>query len=250
VTVDPRAVSGFAAAEAYERGRPTYPPAAVAEVVRELGLDGRSTVLDLAAGTGKLTRALVAQLGRVIAVEPSGAMLDVLRARLPEVDAREGTAEAIPLGDGAVDAVFVGEAFHWFRTADACREIARVLTPGGGLALMWNRARWSDDELPWHSAFKALSLPYREAAGEFPGERWQEALEATGLFEPLRSAEVDSVQHTDAEGFVAHVASWSWIVNLPDDERARFLGEVRELVGAERELRLRYRTEIHWTRRR
>src|SRR5918995_1314178 len=102
MTVDPRAVSGFAAAEAYERGRPSYAPQAVADLAREVGLGPGSTVLDLAAGTGKLTRALVDHVGRLIAVEPSGAMLDVVRALLPAVDARVGTAEAIPVEDGAV----------------------------------------------------------------------------------------------------------------------------------------------------
>ena len=185
----------------------------------------------------------------MIAVEPSDEMLRVLRDRLPAVDARVGTAEAIPVEDGAVDAVFVGEAFHWFRTAEAGREIARVLVPGGGLALLWNRAQWSDDDLPWHAEFVALSRPYRQAAGDFPAERWREALEATGLFEPLRSIEAQHVQRTDPDGFVALVASWSWIVNLPDGERTRFLARLRELIGEQPELRLRYRTEVHWARR-
>jgi len=251
VTVDPRAAIGFGgAAEAYERGRPSYPPPAVADLARDFGLGPRSTVLDLAAGTGKLTRGLAAHAGRVIAVEPSAAMLDVLRDRLPEVDAREGTADAIPVADGSVDAVFVGEAFHWFRTRVAAREIARVLVPGGGLALLWNRACWSEADLPWHPAFEALSRPYRVAAGPFPGERWREELEATGVFEPLVSAEVDAVERTDPDGFAALVASWSWIVNLPERERATFLRQVRALIGDQRELILRYRAEIHRTRRR
>jgi SAM-dependent methyltransferase len=253
VTVDPRAASGFGgAAEAYERGRPSYPPQAVADLAREFGLGPRSTVLDLAAGTGKLTRRLTAHAGRVIAVEPSAAMLGVLRDRLPEVDARDGTAEAIPVAGGSIDAVLVGEAFHWFRTREACHEIARVLVPRGGLALLSNRAQWSERDLPWHPAFEALSRPYREAAGPFPAgdDRWRPELEATGLFEPLISAEVDAVERTDPDGFVALVASWSWIANLPEHERAIFLRQVRELIGDQRELILRYRTEIHRIRRR
>jgi SAM-dependent methyltransferase len=245
VSVDPRAASGFARAEAYERGRPSYPPAAVAELVRKLG---GGTVLDLAAGTGKLTEVLAVHAARVIAVEPSAAMLDVLRAKLPAVDARIGTAEAIPARDGEVDAVFVGEAFHWFDTAAAAREIARVLKPGGGLALLWNRGGWSDGDPAWQQAFKALSDPYREAAGSFPGESWREALEQTGLFAPLQSGEAEHVRTTDPDGFVALVSSWTWIVNLAADERARFLGRVRELVAGQAEIRMRYRTEMHWTR--
>lgn len=248
--LDPRATSGFSgAAEAYERGRPGYPAGAVAELARAFGLGPESVVLDLAAGTGKLTRALTARGGRVVAVEPVGEMLELLRRRLPEVDARTGTAEAMPLEDGSVDAVFVGEAFHWFRTDEACHEIARVLVPGGGLALLWNRAEWDERDLPWHAEFKALSLPHREAAGSYPAEQWREALEATGLFEPLTSTEAEHVHLTDLDGFVAHVASWSWISTLPDEERRPFLARVRELIGDQRELPLRYRTEIQWTRR-
>lgn len=260
MTVDPRAASGFgAAAAAYDRGRPSYPPEAVARLARRFGLGPESPVLDLAAGTGKLTSALP---GRVIAVEPTAAMLEVLRARLPEVDARAGTAEAIPVEDASVEAVFVGEAFHWFRTREACAEIARVLVPGGGLALLWNRAEW--DDLPWHAAFVALSQPYREAAGAFPADDWRDELDATGRFAPRQEADVEMVHRTDLEGFVALVSSWSWIAGLPAGERAAFLGRVRELVAdapdlvpcgpvrraapRDAELRLRYRTEIHWTR--
>jgi SAM-dependent methyltransferase len=192
--VDPRAERGFAeAVEAYERARPSYPPGAVARVVRQFGLGSASTALDLAAGTGKLTRVLVALVGRVVAVEPSDAMRGELRRRLPEVEALAGVAEAIPLADNSVDAVFVAEAFHWFRPELACREIARVLRPGGGLALLWNRARWNEQQHEWRKAFDALVAPYRRAAGPFPAEadEWKAALKHTRLFAPLSSAEVD-----------------------------------------------------------
>src|SRR4051794_18251455 len=123
MTVDPRAASGFASSvDAYERGRPSYPRHAVAQVARELGLTRATTALDLGAGTGKLTRLLSPLVGSVIAVEPSPAMLGRLRERLPGVDARPGQAEAIPLPAASVDAVFVAEAFHWFDAAEACSE--------------------------------------------------------------------------------------------------------------------------------
>jgi SAM-dependent methyltransferase len=251
VTVDPRAASGFASAvDAYERGRPSYPADAIANLARELGLTPTSTALDLAAGTGKLTRVLLPLVGRIIAVEPSQAMLTELRARLPTVDARAGTAEAIPAADESVDAVFVGEAFHWFRTAEACREIVRVLAAGGGLALLWNRARWTETELPWLAAFDALVTPYRQAAGRFPaeGDQWKLALQETRLFASLSRAEVDYVHRISAEGFVALVASWSWIMNLPDQQRAAVLTQVRAMVGSDPQLTLRYCTEIYWPR--
>jgi SAM-dependent methyltransferase len=249
MTVDPRAASGFASAVgAYERGRPSYPPAAIADLAREFGLTPASTILDLAAGTGKLTRLLVGLAGHVIGVEPSDAMRAELREQVPTVDARAGTAEAIPAAHGSVDAVFVGEAFHWFRTAEAAREIARVLAPGGGLALLWNRAHWSDEKLPWVTAFGELLEPYRQAAGPFPADQWKPALEATGAFAPLSRTDVEHVQTASPDDLVALVSSWSWIANLPDGERAGVLRRVRELVGARDRLTLRYRTEIHWTR--
>jgi SAM-dependent methyltransferase len=249
MTVDPRAATGFASSVgAYERGRPSYPPAAVADLAREFGLTRASTILDLAAGTGKLTRLLVGLVGHVIGVEPSDAMRAELREQVPTVDARDGTAEAIPAADGSIDAVFVGEAFHWFRTAEAGREIARVLAPGGGLALLWNRAHWNEQELPWLTAFGELLEPYRQAAGRFPADQWKPALEATGAFAPLSRADVDHVQTMSPDDLVALVSSWSWIANLPDGERAGVLQRVRGLAGAQERLTLRYRTEIHWTR--
>ena len=98
-------------------------------------------MLDLAAGTGKLTRVLAEHADDVVAVEPLDGMRRVLERRLPHVRVLAGTAEAIPLADGAVDAVFVAEAFHWFDLPRAVAEIARVLRPGGGLAVLWNRPR-------------------------------------------------------------------------------------------------------------
>lgn len=248
VTVDPRATSGFASPEAYERGRPSYPAHAVADVAHELGLTATSTVLDLAAGTGKLTRVLVPLVGHVIAVEPSPAMLAELRAQLPDLDARAGTAEAIPLPDDSVDAVFVGEAFHWFRTAQASREIARVLVPGGGLALLWNRSRWGEMDPPWLAEFDALVKPHREASGPFPADEWAAELARTRLFEPLSRVDVVHDHRVTADDLVALASSWSWIANLPDLERNGVLTAVRRIVGPDAELTLRYATEISWTR--
>jgi SAM-dependent methyltransferase len=118
VSVDPRAATGFGSrVEAYERGRPQYPPEAIELLAGEFGLTHDSTVLDLAAGTGKLTRQLIAVSGRVIAVEPSAAMRAQFSAQVPDVEVLDGTAEHIPLSDASVNAVFVGQAFHWFRPA-------------------------------------------------------------------------------------------------------------------------------------
>jgi ubiquinone/menaquinone biosynthesis C-methylase UbiE len=153
--IHPTAATGFAAAAAeYERGRPGYPPAAL----RALELAPGLTVLDLAAGTGKLTRALAESGATVIAVEPVAEM----RAALPSsVRAVDGTAERIPLEDGAVELVTVAQAFHWFDGAAALAEIHRVLRPGGRLALIWNRRLEGD---PLNQAIDELFGPHRPAA--------------------------------------------------------------------------------------
>jgi len=122
------------AAEEYERGRPGYAKPALDAV----DVSPDAVVLDLAAGTGKLTRQLVPRFARVIAVEPLDGMRAVLERPVPDAEALKGSADAIPLEDDAVDAVFVAEAFHWFANETAVREIARVLRPRGVLAILFN----------------------------------------------------------------------------------------------------------------
>jgi ubiquinone/menaquinone biosynthesis C-methylase UbiE len=142
----------------YDRVRPDYPDEAVDWLVEKLGVGRESTVLDLAAGTGKLTKALLARArARVLAVEPAGAMLDRLREVAPGAEAIEGTAETIPLPDASADAVTVAQAFHWFANDTALAEIHRVLRPGGCLALIWNRRML---EAPAHAAMNELLAPY------------------------------------------------------------------------------------------
>jgi len=125
-------------AEAYERSRPGYAPTALAWLAERIGIGPGRRVLDLAAGTGKLTRQLLTLGADVVAVEPGDEMRGVLVRVVSEAETLAGSAEAIPLPDAAVDAVTVGQAFHWFRTEEALGEIHRVLRPGGALALLWN----------------------------------------------------------------------------------------------------------------
>jgi ubiquinone/menaquinone biosynthesis C-methylase UbiE len=229
MTVDRIAAVAFGArADEYQRGRPSWPADAVAGLLERFGA---RTVLDLAAGTGKLTEVLVPLADEVVAVEPVEGMRRVLEARLPAVRALAGTAEAIPLANASVDAVFVAEAFHWFDLARAPGEIARVLRPGGGVAVLWNV---SDGEDPvWVTEIIELVKEHRtEGSGRRRPDTvaWREALEAEPRFGPLRDEEALHEQRTDRDRIVAMVASWSSIGGLPDDRRTAALAAVRDVL--------------------
>jgi SAM-dependent methyltransferase len=250
--LDPLAASFGRVAEAYDRGRPPYPPKALRWLASELALGPESIVLDLAAGTGKLTAGLRPLAGRVIAVEPVDAMRAVLAAGHPGVDVLAGTAEAIPLADAAVDAVLVGAAFHWFSAETALAEIHRVLRPGGGLGLLWNRPEWEGE--PWYPAFTEVLDRVRAGQGR-PSNRyavgeWRATLERSVLFGPVRKREFRHVHRVTRAEFLARVASWSVVAVLPEDERAAVLAEVdAQLQGARiTALELRYRTDAYRAR--
>jgi SAM-dependent methyltransferase len=249
MTVDRRAAAAFGAmAEEYDRGRPGWPPEAIADLVRRFDA---TTVLDLAAGTGKLTAVLAGAAQETLAVEPVAGMRRVL-SRLPGVRVLDGTAEAIPLPDGSVDAVFVAEAFHWFDLARAPAEVARVLRPGGGLAVMWNLA--ADDGVPWFDELVALVIEHRlEESGRTGRDSvpWREALEAEPRLGPLHDEEVVHRQRTDRDRIVDQIASFSSIGALPPDRRDAALAASRALL--ERHgidgVTLTYRAAITTTRR-
>lgn len=237
--------------EHYERGRPGWPP----DALEGLGLAPAATVLDLGAGTGKLTRLLVSAFGRVVAVEPADAMRRVLATLCPQAEARPGTAQAIPLPDGSVDAVFAAEAFHWFDDDQSLVEIARVLHAGGALALLWNLPGE-----PWEPPITAVEalLHERLPNGGFDydpldldGPRradgdWRGSFAAAG-FEPVRHARVPNPQTLDRDGLVAFFASMGWIADLADEERMPLLDEVRSLLS-DGEYRRVWTTQVYWTR--
>jgi SAM-dependent methyltransferase len=231
------------AAEAYERGRPGYAEAAIDAI----GLPRDAVVLDLAAGTGKLTRQLVPRFARVIAVEPLEGMRAVLERVVPDVDVHAATADAIPMADGAVDAVFVGEAFHWFATDAVLREIARVLRPRGTLAILFNQAD-GDFEPPLPEEFWDV---YRAGAIEKPPEQtvrtglWKTPF--PGPFEPLTEASFPNPVELDREGVLAQAESWSMIGALPAPERTTLLARLGELLP-DRVYRHPLRTDLYRTR--
>ena len=161
------ATRAFAGAARYERGRPGYPASAVEHIVSKLGLRPGRTVLDLAAGTGKLTRLLGPSGATVIAVEPVAEMRKALAELVPGVRAFDGTAERILLGDSTVDAVTVAQAFHWFDAVAARREFTRVVRPHGLIAIWWNSRRLTGTHFleGYEALLRLFGTDYARVAG-------------------------------------------------------------------------------------
>ncbi len=223
MTIDPqerrsRATSFAGVADAYERSRPGYPDDAVRWLVGESSLD----VVDLGAGTGKLTRSLVALGHRVTAVEPLPEMIAYLRAAVPTATAVEGGAEAIPLPDASADVVVCAQAFHWFDHGPALREIARVLRLGGTIALVWNTR---DEREPWVAQLSEEAL----ATEGFEERDAAAPIAASGLFEPVQRAAFPHVQQLDRAGLVDLVVSRSYCAALTPEERRPVLDGVERI---------------------
>jgi SAM-dependent methyltransferase len=245
VEVHPFARRGFTdVADAYERGRPGYPDAAIDWLAERLPLRPGATVVDVGAGTGKLTRQLLALRVRVLAVEPLESMREVLAAAAPEAEVLAGSAEALPLREASVDAVTAGQAAHWFRGNAAASEFARVLRPGGGVGLLWNE-RDVDDSL--QAGIEELITPRRDRAPVESWRRWRDGLER-GPFTPLEQAEFRHVHELPADDVPALVSSFSYVGGLPPSERDAVLRRVRRLVAeasSGTHVRLAYRTDAY-----
>ena len=228
-------------AGAYERGRPGYPEDAVRWMVGDEPVD----VVDLGAGTGKLTRALVALGHRVVAVEPLDEMRAELEAAIPGAHAVEGRAEAMPLPDGAADVVASAQAFHWFDHDDALPEIARVLRSEGRLALVWNSR---DDRDPWMSRLSAI----------IGNESIQESdvvpiLDESGFFRWVETKRFAFEQVLDRDGLLDLVLSRSYLAKLPSEDRQPVLDAVGVLYDETADgggVRLAYVTECFRATRR
>lgn len=237
------AAMGFArSADAYERGRPDYPQTAVEWLTQRLDLHAGCTVIDLAAGTGKLTRLLARTGTAVIGVEPVHAMCEGFVRLLPEVPIVEGTAEAIPLRTGCADAVTVAQAFHWFDGRAALAEVHRVLRPGGVLALLWNRR---DLEDPIHRHISRIIDPHRGDTPSHHSGQWRAALRETARFQPSVEVAFDHQQVLDEDGVIDRVTSTSFIAALPPTQLEEVVTALRALVtGAGGRVTLPYRTEV------
>ncbi len=244
VNRDPHARGPYTAfaevAGSYERGRPGYPE----EAVRWLAGDEPHDVIDLGAGTGKLTRALVALGHRVVAVEPLDEMRAQLEVALPGVRAAAGSAEAIPAPDASTDVVTSAQAFHWFDHGAALPEIARVLRPGGRLALVWNSR---DDRDPWMARLSELigNETIKNADVCAP-------IDESRLFGPVETATFKFEQALDRETLLDLILSRSYCAKLPPAEREPILGAVGRLydeTAGPDGVRLAYVTECFRTRR-
>jgi SAM-dependent methyltransferase len=225
-------------ADAYEHGRPGYAPQAIAWLRDRLGLRTGVTVVDLAAGTGKLSHALAATGATVIAVEPLAAMRDRIRGADRVL---AGTAESIPLPAGSAQAVTVGQAFHWFDGDLALRQIHDVLMARGALALVWNRRRLEDAV---QAEVEEILAPHRGSSPTHRSEHWRAAFERTTLFGPLEEKAFPHGQELDAAGLAAHVGSISFIATLPEHQRTDVLARASALAGSGRVV-LRYSCDVH-----
>jgi SAM-dependent methyltransferase len=240
LSIDPVAAAGFAAAaDAYERARPSYPQEAVDWVARQTGLGPGKLVADLGAGTGKLTRLLPPTGARVIAVEPVSEM----RAKITIAEAVPGTAEEIPLDDASVDVVTVAQAFHWFDHERALPELHRVLKPGGWLALFWN-SRDLDD--PLQRAVEDTLAPLRRGVVSQAEGAWRAPLAASGLFGEPEVRRFRYEQQFTADDLVDRVASTSFVAAMDDADRAGLLARIRALAhGCREPFPFPYVTDVH-----
>jgi SAM-dependent methyltransferase len=245
------AARGFeAAVERYQRGRPSYPEDAVVYLIRTLGIGEDRNVIELGAGTGKLTELIVPTGAQIVAVEPVAAMREALERNCPTVTALDGTAEEIPIGDGNADAVVAGQSFHWFDGERALPEIHRVLRKDGRLGMIWNIR---DEASDWSERLtKIFDRLAGEDAPRYRDMRWREAFERTEQFGPLHHQVAYHVHAVTREAFLDRVLSVSYVASAPEDERERVVAEATEMLDTDPELRERdeivmpYRTDVYW----
>jgi SAM-dependent methyltransferase len=245
-----RTATGFDTAAAdYRRARPDYPDGTVARLCDRLGIGPGRRVLDVGAGTGMLTRHLLARGAEVVAAEPVAGMRAALAEATPRALVVGARAEALPLADASVDAVTVAQAFHWFEAPVALAEVHRVLRPDGWLAVLFNVRDLSD-------ALQAeLDQQLRDVRGDTPSwasRDWDAALqEARGFSAPEEHVE-EHIHRLDADGFVARVASISFVARLAEPRRRQVLDGARELFGrhaVDGWVGMRYRAELSLLRR-
>jgi SAM-dependent methyltransferase len=249
------AAAGFGGeAGAYERARPTYPAPAVAWLAEAVGVTPGRTVVDVAAGTGKLTRLLVPFGAELRAVEPVDGMRAVLTTTVPGVPAVAALAEALPFADSTVAGITVAQAFHWFDADAALAEFHRVLAPGGRVGLIWN-AR--DRSVRWVDAVWSIMDRVEKRAPWRDHDEWREtAFVDQPWFTPLTEATFHHEQLLRPDEVVDRIRSVSHVAVLPAAEQRVVLDEVRAVLDADPTtagrdtVALPYRVDVYWAERR
>jgi len=247
--IDDMAARGFqAGAAAYEAARPGYPDAAIDVLARELGVTVATRVCDLAAGTGKLTRRLIELGAAVVAVEPVDGMRAQLVTAVPGVEVVDGAAESISLPDSSVDVVTVAQAFHWFDAPAALAEIARVLNPTGGLAILWNER---DESVAWVAEMSRVIRWHERTVSRYQHVRWADVVAGSERFTPLEEQAIGWEQPITREVLADRVRSISYIAVMPPTERERLVADVVALVSRRPEpFALPYVCRVQWCRKR
>lgn len=220
----PRRLTFGAHAEEYDLARPEWP----VEVANWLVPYDAQLVVELGAGTGKLTRALSSVGVRVVAVEPDPRMLAVLRA--DGLDGVEGSAEEIPFGDGEADAVVAGSCVHWFDLERALPEIHRVLRPGGRFGFGWNGR---DGRNPTIARMNEAIYSHAPDRTRWRDRDWAREVTAAGLFEDVEDAVFEHTHELPREALAAHLWSYATIASLPEPERVQVFAEVAEILDSD-----------------
>ena len=232
----------------YDDGRPDFPPAAVGAITAELGLRPGARILDLAAGTGKLTRPLLDAGYDVIAVEPSAEFRERLKGAIGSERVLEGVAEQIPLEDRSVDAVTVSDALHWFDMEAAFAEIHRVLRRAdgiGGLAIVFVGQDWRPTA--WGEDLAALVTELRPEHPLFDGPPWQQVLRSSPGWEGLRELTVRAPAPASLDQILAYLCSFSFVAQMSPEDRAGVAARGAEVIGDRQvpaELEVRFRISI------
>ncbi len=238
--------SGFSAgSDRYERTRPGYSDDSVAHLVAALGIAPGRQVLDVAAGTGKLTRALAETGATCFAAEPSASMREVFATTVPGVPMVASTAEHLPFTGGTMDAIVVAQAFHWFDAPVALAEFARVLRPGGGLALVWNERDESDPMVA-----ELVRVSKWDTHQPYPvGRDFGQVIDASGRFDPVVRTRFRFTQVLNRTAFVDQIATRSYVAVLPEARRRALLDEVAGFAATlEEPIELPYIADTFCTR--
>jgi SAM-dependent methyltransferase len=228
------------AADVYDRARPSYPDAAVDWLLGQLGDPRR--IVEIGAGTGKLTAMVLARGVDVVAIEPVAAMRERLAPLARAIDAK---AEALPFEDGSAEAIVASQSLHWTDVPRALAEFDRLLRPAGGVGLLWN---FRDVSVPWQRELDLLLAELRGDAPHSRDGRWQSAV-AASAFEAAASASWSWSVATDEAGVLDRVRSVSYVASLPEAEQRGVDERVRALLRPA-PTEFRYVTEAYVLRRR